>query len=372
MKIKDFKLERFCAKHEFTAKYLLSASDCESLKVTELLQMADPESLQLWHDLKLGYTETKGHTLLRQEISKLYKETNPEDVLVLAPGEGIFVAFNTILKHGDHVIVTAPSYQSLYEVPKAIGCDVTKWFIYPEDNRWNIDLNFLQESIKKNTKLIIINFPHNPTGYIPAVNELKSLIEIAGKNDIYVFSDEMYNYLEFSKSHSIEPVGNIYRGGISLSGLSKSFGLPGLRIGWLTTRNKALMKQFERFKDYTTICNSALSEILGIIALREKDEIIGKNLNLIRENISIAKDYFTKHKNLLSWIESQGSSVAFPKLSERFQVDEFCKDLIEQKSIMLLPGSIFNYSGNHFRIGLGRKNFKRVLEEFDPFLNEYR
>lgn len=371
MKINDFKLERYCAKYEFAARYLLSSSDCESIKLTELLQMADSESLKLWHDLKLSYTETKGHPLLRKEISKLYKEINSEDVIVLAPGEGIFVALNTILNPGDHVIVIDPSYQSLYEIPKAIGCDVTKWSVYLENNRWNFDLNFLQKNIKKNTKLIIINFPHNPTGYIPNASDFISIIEIARKNDIYVFSDEMYHFLEFTKSHSIESVGNIYKLGISLSGLSKSFGLPGLRIGWLTTRNKELMKKIESFKDYTTICNSALSEILSIIALREKDQIIGRNLNLIKENILTVKEFFTKHNNFFSWIESKGSSVAFPKLNERILVDEFCKNLIDQKNIMLLPGSIFNYSGNHFRIGLGKKNFKLVLKELDSFLNEF-
>jgi aspartate/methionine/tyrosine aminotransferase len=112
-----------------------------------------------------------------------------------------------------------------------------------------------------------------------------------------------------------------------------------------------------------------LSEILSIVALRNKDQIIGRNLNLIKENILIAKELFTKHNNFFTWIESKGSSVAFPLLTERISADDFCKKLIDQKSIMLLPGSIFNYPGNHFRIGLGRKTFKVVLEELEPFLN---
>ena len=125
--------------------------------------MADPECLKLWHDLKLSYTESKGHPLLRNEISKLYKEMKSADVIVLAPEEGIFIALNTILNPGDHVIVIDPSYQSLCEIPATIGCEITKWPVFPENNQWNLDLNFLRKSIKKNTKLIIINFPHNPT-----------------------------------------------------------------------------------------------------------------------------------------------------------------------------------------------------------------
>jgi aspartate/methionine/tyrosine aminotransferase len=368
MKINDFKLERYFANYEFKARHLLSASDCESVKVTNLLQMADPECLKLWHNLKLGYTETKGHTLLRKEISNLYKEIKSDDIIVLAPEEGIFIAFNIILNPGDHVIVLDPAYQSLFEIPKAIGCEVTKWSVFLENNQWNLDINFLQKSIKKNTKLIIINFPHNPTGFIPEASDFKNIIEIARKNKIYLFSDEMYRYLEFSRSHLYESVGDIFENGITLSGLSKSFGLPGLRIGWLTTRNKELMKKIEKFKDYTTICNSALSEILSIVALRNKDQIIGRNLNLIRENIIIVKDFIAKHDKFFKWIESKGSSVAFPLLTERMPADEFCKKLVDQKSILLLPGSIFNYPGNHFRIGLGREAFKVVLEELESFL----
>jgi aspartate/methionine/tyrosine aminotransferase len=131
------------------------------------------------------------------------------------------------------------------------------------------------------------------------------------------------------------------------------------------------MKRVESFKDYTTICNSALSEILSIVALRSKDKIIGRNLNLIRENTLIVKEFFTRHKDFFTWIESKGSSVAFPKLNQRFSADEFCKNLVKRKSILLLPGSIFNYTGNHIRIGLGRKNLKEVLKEFESFLNEY-
>jgi aspartate/methionine/tyrosine aminotransferase len=366
MKINDFKLERYFADYEFKARHLLSSSDCESIKVTELLQMADSECQDLWHNLKLGYTETKGNPLLRKEISNLYKKIKSEDIIVMAPEEGIFIVMNVILNPGDHVIVLDPCYQSLFEIPKAIGCEVTKWSVYLENGHWNLDVKFLEKSIKKNTKLIIINFPHNPTGFIPEANDFNNIVEVARKHNIYLFSDEMYRYLEFSKSYLYESAGDLFE-----NGLSKSFGLPGLRIGWLASRNEGIMKKIEKFKDYTTICNSALSEILSIVALRNKDQIIGRNLNLIRENILIVKELFTKFSNFFTWIESKGSSVAFPLLTERLPADDFCKKLINQKSILLLPGNIFNSPGNHFRIGLGRKTFKTVLEELKSFLDGF-
>jgi aspartate/methionine/tyrosine aminotransferase len=371
MQINDFNLERYFAKYEFKARHLLSSSDCESVKVSELIQMADPECLDLWQNLRLGYTETKGHPLLRKEISDLYKNIKTEDIIVMAPEEGIFIAMNVLLNPGDHVIALDPLYQSLSEIPRAIGCEVTKWPVILENNQWNLDISFLQDNIKKNTKIIIINFPHNPTGFIPEADDFKSIVEIARKNKIYLFSDEMYRYLEFSGSHRHESVCDLYDNGIVLSGLSKSFGLPGLRTGWLATRNNEILKKFENFKDYTTICNGALSEIISIIALRNKDQITGRNLDLIRENLIIVKAFFAKHKDFFSWIETKGSSVAFPILTESIPADDFCKKLIDQKSIMLLPGSIFNYPGNHFRVGLGKKDFKEILGELDSFLDAY-
>jgi aspartate/methionine/tyrosine aminotransferase len=372
MKINDFNLERYFAKYEFKARHLLSSSDCESIKVQELLRMADPECLDLWQNLKLGYTDTKGHPLLRNEISVLYNEIKTEDIIVMAPEEGIFITLNVLLNPGDHVIVLDPLYQSLSEIPKAIGCEVTKWPVSLGNNKWSLNISFLIDNIKQNTKLIIINFPHNPTGFIPEANDYKSIIEIARENKIYLFSDEMYRYLEFTKSYFYESICDLYENGIVLSGLSKSFGLPGLRTGWLASRNNDLIKKFESFKDYTTICNSSVSEILSIIALRNKDQIIGRNLNLIIGNITFIKDLFSRHTDLFTWIESKGSSVAFPLLNERIPADDFCKKLIDQKSIMLLPGSIFNYPGNHFRVGLGRKNSKEILGELDSFLDGFQ
>ncbi len=193
--------------------------------------MADPECLNLWKNLRLGYTEAKGHPLLRKEISDLFKEIKSEDIIVLTPEEGIFITLKVLLNPGDHVIVLDPLYQSLLEIPQGIGCEVTKWPVKLKDNQWDLDISFLQNNIRKNTKLIIINFPHNPIGFIPEAGDFKNIVEIARKNKIFLFSDEMYRYLELSGAYFYESVCDLYENGIALSGLSKSFGLPGLRIG---------------------------------------------------------------------------------------------------------------------------------------------
>ena len=191
MKLNPFKLERYFAKYEFSAKYLLSSSDCDGLGQKQLLQLADEETKNLWDNLHLGYTESLGHSLLRQEISQLYQGTNKDEVLVVVPEEGIFIALNTILEKGDHVICTFPGYQSLYEVAQGLGCEVTKW--QPDESQgWRFDPEFLIQNLKPNTKLIVWNFPHNPTGSLPSKSDFDRMIEIAKSRGIYVFSDEIY------------------------------------------------------------------------------------------------------------------------------------------------------------------------------------
>ena len=164
MNLKPFALERYFAEYEFSAQYLLSSSDCDGLRQRDLLALADGEMRRAWDELTLGYTESRGHPLLRTEIAKLYTGIAPDDCLVVVPEEGIFLALSAILTRGDHVICTFPGYQSLYEVTEGIGCEVTRWL--PEEaNGWRFDPAFLEANIRPNTKLLIVNFPHNPTGY---------------------------------------------------------------------------------------------------------------------------------------------------------------------------------------------------------------
>ena len=368
MKINEFKLERYFAIHEFTAKYLLSPSDCESLSMKELVHNADENSLKLWNDLKLGYTESKGHPVLRQEIVNLYNNIKMHNVINFIPEEGIFVAMHAILEEEDHVIVIDPIYQSLAEISKSLGCSITNWRIKEKDNKWHLDIDFLEKNINHKTKMIVVNFPHNPTGYLPTREEFDKIIEIAEKHDLYLFSDEMYWLLEHEEGRRLPSVGDIYKKGISLFGLSKTFSLPGLRLGWLITKDDDLLNRLATLKDYTTICGSAPSEILGIMALRQKEHILKTNKERIKDNLAAARNFFNKHSSLFTWIEPKGGSTAFVKLSPKFQAEEFCDKIIMDKNIMIVPGEIFDYEGNYFRIGLGRENFKEILSELEEYI----
>ena len=370
MPINPFRLERYFAKYEFKVRFLLSSSDCESISMNELLQMATPASLELWQGLKLGYTESQGHPLLRAEVSSLYHNIPADNVLIAAPEELIFVAMQTILKADDHIVVVSPAYQSLHEIARSLGCQVSPWSFKPGPDGWELNLAELERSITAHTRMIVINFPHNPTGHIITRHELDSIVELARKNDLYIFSDEMYRLLECDPATRLPPVCDLYEKGISLSGLSKAFALPGLRLGWLATRQNTMVERWLAYKDYTTICNSAPGEVLGMIALQNKERIIQRNLEIIRTNLDSVREFFSKHTDKLSWFIPLAGSVAFPEWRGDGSVEEFCQGVLEEEGVMLVPGNLFGYQGNYFRIGLGRKNLPEALDHVGEYLKK--
>ncbi len=315
LSLSPFKLERYFAKYEFNARILLSSSDCDGLPMTELLQMAASESLALWQELRLGYTESQGHPLLRSEVARLYDQIPPENVLIAAPEEAIFIAMHALLRPEDHVVAITPSYQSLVEIARSIGCRVTLWPVTLGPAGWQVDLDQLERSITPQTRLIVINFPHNPTGHQITHDELNAIIRMARVHGCTIFSDEMYRYLENDPALRLPAVCDVYEKGISLSGLSKSFALAGLRIGWLATQESALIGRWLAIKDYTTICNSAPSEILGLIALQNTERIVQRNLAIIRDNLVLAGQFFANHQEQLSWAPASGRLCRFSEVA---------------------------------------------------------
>lgn len=369
MKINDFKLERFFAKYEFTAPYLLCSSDCESFSVKELLDLEKDSGKRL-KKLRLGYTESQGNPKLRAEIVKLYKNISTDEIIVFAGAEeGIFIFMNVLLQKGDHVIVQFPAYQSLYEIANSIGCKVTNW-VMSDENNWELSIEFLKKNIQKNTKAIIINFPHNPTGYLPSKEKFNQIIEIAKEKNIHVFSDEVYRLLEYGKDYTLPSMADCYDKGLSLGVMSKTFGLAGLRIGWIATKDKELLRKIASFKDFTSICNSAPSEFLSILALKHKEPLIKRNLMIIKNNLKLLDNFFEKYNHLFKWIRPKAGPIAFPKIKFDKNVESFCIDLINKKGVLLLPSTIYNFDDKHFRIGFGRKNMPETLKRLEEYIKE--
>jgi len=350
----------------------MCASDMESLPVRELVALADDDDRKAWDELRLGYTETFGAPALRRAIADCYEEIDESDVLTFAGAEeGIFAAMQVLLQSDDHAIVITPNYQAAETVPASI-CEVTGVALDANDD-WNLNLDAVSDALRPNTKLISINFPHNPTGKVIGKDVLEGLIDIARQRGIYLFSDEVYRLLERNDDIRLPQVADVYERGLSLNVMSKAYGLPGLRIGWIATRDKDVLSQMERAKHYLSICNSAPSEILAVIALKSSEEILQKNRSLIAENLALMSDFFEDFPERFEWSIPDGGCIAYPRYMGADGVESFCQELVEQAGVLLLPASVYQ-SGltpvpdDRFRIGYGRSNTPEGLAMIRNFL----
>ena len=315
MKIQPFQLERYFAQYEFSAPYLLSPSDCEPFTLEELLALSGPETRRLWDNLWLGYTESRGLPALREEAAALYEHITPEDLLILTPEEGIFIAMNVLLNPGDHVIATFPGYQSLYQLAESLGCSVSRWMPRMQEGRVFFDVNDLENLVREDTRLLVFNFPHNPTGALPTAEEYRRILALAEDRGLYVFSDEMYRFLEYDPRDRLPSASDLYPNAVSLFGVSKSFALPGLRIGWLATRNQEVMAQLASFKDYTTICSARPVRFLALAALRAREQVFQRNLEIIGTNLNVLDNFFAQHAQTFRWARPKAGQLPSPNTS---------------------------------------------------------
>ena len=370
MKLTPFKLERYFAQYEFSTEFMLSSSDCESLTVGELLDL-EPEAEERFRDHWLGYTESQGAPSLRQEISRIYQHISPDQVLV-HPGaeEAIFLFMLAVLNPGDHLVVHWPCYQSLHEVARSIGCEVTLWQAHPQDG-WALDLDWLERQLRPSTRLIVLNTPHNPTGYLMSPGDFQRLNQIAQQRGLLLFSDEVYRESEHDPSRRLPAACDLYEHAVSLGVLSKTYGLPGLRIGWIATRDPDVYDSMQALKDYTTICSSAPSEFLAELALRHREVLADRSLGTILANLELLDDFFLRYAERFAWMRPSAGPIAFPRLLGE-DIEAFCSQLARQAGVLLLPGSLFEYPGSHFRIGFGRRSLPQALLRLESFLQQSR
>src|SRR3954452_12549082 len=310
MRLADFELERFFARHEFTVEVNACGSDVEAPRLQEVLGWASAQTREAWGALQLGYTEAPGHPRLRATVAALYDGLAAEDVLVFAGAEeAIFAWANVELEPGDHVVVVWPSYQSLHEVARATGADVELLELRHEDG-WALDLDAVREALRPgDTKAVVVNFPHNPTGAMidpVEFEELAGLVQDAGAQ---LFSDEVYRWSEHDGAAPLPAAAELSGSGLSLGVMSKTFALPGLRIGWIACRDRALLGRLGAFKDYTTICSSAPSELLAIAALESIDAVLERTRGILAPNLALVDDFIARHASTLDWVRPRGGPI---------------------------------------------------------------
>lgn len=368
MKLPPFKLERYFDRYEFKVRHLLSSSDCQSMTIAELLAL-EPGSEPAFQETWLGYTEAPGHPALREAIAALYEGITPEQVLVHAGAEeAIFNAMQVLTRPGDHVIVQTPCYQSLFDVAQAAGAEVTAW---PGrfDGGWSFDLDSLEALIHPTTRLVVVNAPHNPTGHLFTRSELDRLVALSQSHGFLLFSDEVYRGLEPRPKLRLPALCDLDDRGLSLGVLSKTYGLAGLRIGWIATRNRDVIRDLTSMKDYTSICNSAPSEFLATVALRHAEALAEKNRQIIDRNLTLLDSFFGRHADRFVWRRPVAGPIAFPRVVQN-SAGPLCQRLVDEAGVLLLPGGLYGPEFEaHFRIGFGRTDLPESLAALERGLS---
>lgn len=370
--MRDFELEVYFSRWEFEARYNLTASDAQTLTLDELLAYASEEERQAFHELPLGYIPTWGSGELRSAIAATYEQVEPEHVLCFAGAEeALFWSLQELVGPGEHALVTLPAYQAMETVTLATGAEVSGLVLDP-DAGWALDLDEVQRLLRPETRLIAVNFPNNPSGAVPDRAAFAALAELCDEHGIRLLADEVYRGIELDPERTLPQAADLSPTALSLNVMSKAYGLPGLRIGWLACRDQALLERLERRKHYTTICNSGPSEALATIALRNGTALRERNRGIVAANLPVFDDFFARWEDRFDWEHPQGGCVCFPRYRSG-DVETLCRELVEQAGVLLLPASVYRSElaalpRDRFRVGVGRLDPEPALEAFDAFM----
>jgi aspartate/methionine/tyrosine aminotransferase len=366
MRLAPFRIEQYYAVHEFTASHMLSSSDAETVALADLLTL-EPDAEARLLGLRLGYTESPGAPELRTAIAAIYERLDAEDVIVVAAAEeGIFTAYHTLLQPGDHVVVETPCYESALEVARSTGAEVTEWRRSYAD-AWAHDLESLEQALRPDTRLVYVNTPHNPTGTLMPRPVLDHVVALCAERGSWLFCDEVYRELEHDPVDRLPAACDLYERALSLGSMSKSYGLPGLRLGWLASRDRDALARIVDLKHYTTICSSAPSELLSALALRHHTTLAERNRVIVQRNLPLLDAFFDGRAATFSWVRPTASPIGFPRLLGHDDTRSFCERLVAETGVLLLPGDVYDEPG-HVRVGFGRLNMPEALERLDAWL----
>lgn len=359
MKLETFALERWMTTWETVVSYDIAESGIYPLTTGELLDLLPGDSGIAAREellgIRLGYTEARGTARLRTALAETYTGLSPDDVLVTTGAiEANFLLFTSLLEPGDHVVAVYPAYQQLYSVARALGCEVTPWAISQRDNRFAFDIDALERLVRTSTKLIVINTPHNPTGAILSATDLQRIYGIAEATGAIVLCDEAYRWLDMPGGPALaEPMRNLGPRAISVGTVSKPFGLPGLRIGWIAATDELARKCWAT-RDYTSLSPAGLSDYLATLAIQNRQALIDRNHQIVMANMRAADEWFADNADLVAWDRPRGGLLALVRYSIDCASSEMADRLARDFSVMLAPGSAFGYEG-HLRIGVGQR-----------------
>ncbi len=370
-----FTLEQYLLQHEHKAELSLCSSGLDSLTLRELLAFGDSETLTLWEKQTLGYSDPQGAPRLRDEIGRLYASLPARSLgLFSGAAEAIFCGLSALLTPQDHAIIITPCYQSLKSVPASI-CGITEIPLQMREQTWELDIRSIEQAIQPHTRVLVMNFPNNPTGALPSDTLRQALIALARAHDLYIFSDEVYRGLELADTPQWPPMVDAYEKGISVGSLSKLFAMPGVRCGWLACRDQSILEKAVGFKHYTTICNNGPGEILALMALRAHAEIIPRNRSVLAPRFVLMHQFLERHPAVFDWVAPQGGCLVFPRLILQGDssgiAERFALDLLAAEKVLVLAGQLYDFPGEFLRLSYASKTLPQALERLERFIRQH-
>ena len=352
MKFPSFDLERIQSIYENSVEINLTESGIEPLSLKELM---NPKELEELLNLPLGYGYTQGTPLLRQRISNLYEGADENNVLVTSgSSEAIFLSAVLTVSKGDRVVMMTPNYLSFNGVAEALGADVDYVPLLKKE-KWEWDLDCLNEVVSKKTKVISICNPNNPTGSVLNLEQMLKIVEIAGRVGAYLLVDEVYIGAELGSKPTKSFLG-MYEKTIITSGLSKSYAHPGLRIGWIVS-DKRFVEEAWGVKDYTTIASSSLSQHIATKVLEPEtiSKLRSRTKVLLNKNLETFSKWVLPYSNHLSFLKPEAGGFAFVEYDMDINSTDLVHDLRKNEGVFIVPGDSFG-KDKYFRIGLGHES----------------
>jgi capreomycidine synthase len=343
-------LEAWMREYYFATELDLGSSGVEDFSMAEVraltgLTLDDLDSL-VFHD-----SETQGNPELREVIAQGFTDDGDPQRVMITHGstESNFMLMHALLKPDDEVVVLDPCYQQLYGIAEAIGCQLRHWKLR-WDRGFQPNLDGLREVLSERTRMVVVNFPHNPTGACLTLEQQTELIEVIRPTGAYLIWDAAFEAMQYDAPQLPSP-SEVYERAFSMSTFSKCYGLPGLRVGW----SIGDFKVFERcflLRDYTTLHLSPLVELIARRVMEKKELFVAPRLYQARKNLALVESWAADHREWIEWVSPRGGVSAFPRLVHHENSEDFCHMMGQVHKVLLVPGTCFGHP-QHVRLGFG-------------------
>ncbi len=370
MRIDTFKIEEWMNQYCPSAVYDLTSTCIEPLSIRELMTLAGIQRPLEIFDTKLTYGDIHGSNRLKTAIKSLYTEQDLKNITVTHGAIGANqLVFESLLEKGDEVLSILPVYQQHYSIPKALGANVNVMFLR-EENKWQPNLKELENKLTYKTKIITLNNPNNPTGAVIPDETLERIAELASKHNIWILSDEVYRGLNLAGNPYSKSMADIYDKGISVGSMSKTYSLPGLRVGWICARED-LINEINKHREYNTISVSIIDDYYASIALENRAAIEKRNFQIMREGLKVLHDWLNGEVYVKAHLP-QGGTTALLRYKKDVPSKTLCRKLQENTGVAILPGETLEME-NTVRIGycMNPQTLKFGLKEFSKFLRTF-